>query len=44
MVCCGGEIGAYIAQPNFHKWELLGALPRTRQRGSTMVCSWLQLD
>jgi hypothetical protein len=25
-----GEIGAYTAHPNFHRWEMLGALPRTK--------------
>jgi hypothetical protein len=30
VIRCGGEIGAYIAQPNFRRWEMLEALPRTR--------------
>jgi hypothetical protein len=26
----GGEIGTYTAHPNFRRWEMLGALPRTK--------------
>jgi hypothetical protein len=29
----GSEIGAYIVYPNFHIWEMFGALPRTRYSG-----------
>jgi hypothetical protein len=29
-VCFSGEIGAYITHPNFRKWEMFEALPRTR--------------
>jgi hypothetical protein len=36
MVRCGGEIGAYIVQPNFCRWEMIGALPRTRHSGETL--------
>jgi hypothetical protein len=37
VVRCGGEIGAYTAQPNFHKWEMLRALPRTRHSGEYLL-------
>jgi hypothetical protein len=36
VVCCGGEIGAYTVQPNFHGWEMLGALPHTRYSGEVL--------
>jgi hypothetical protein len=26
----GGKIGEYTAHLNFHRWEMLGALPRIR--------------
>jgi hypothetical protein len=37
MVHCGDEIGAYIAQPNFHGWEILKALPRIWHSGKTLL-------
>jgi hypothetical protein len=32
----GGEIGAYTTQPNFHRWKMLEALPRTRYSGEEL--------
>jgi hypothetical protein len=32
----GGEIGAYTAHLNFCRWEMLGALPRTKYRGEVL--------
>jgi hypothetical protein len=29
-ICFSGEIGAYTTHPNFHIWEMLGALPHTK--------------
>jgi hypothetical protein len=32
----GGEIGAYTAHLNFRRWEILGALPRTKYSGKVL--------
>jgi hypothetical protein len=31
-----GEIGAYTTHPNFYRWEMLRALPRTRYNGEVL--------
>jgi hypothetical protein len=36
VVRCGDEIGAYTSQPNFRRWEMLGALPHTRYSGEVL--------
>ena len=33
-VRCGGDIGTYVAQPNFRRWEMLGGFPRTNSKGN----------
>jgi hypothetical protein len=35
-VCFGGEIDAYTAHPNFRRWEMVGALPRTKYSGEVL--------
>jgi hypothetical protein len=32
----GGEIDVYITHLNFYKWEMLGALPRTKYSGEVL--------
>jgi hypothetical protein len=32
----GGKIGAYIVHPNFRRWKMLGALPRTKYSGEVL--------
>jgi hypothetical protein len=36
VVQCGGEIGAYTTQLNFCRWKMPGALPRTRYSGEVL--------
>jgi hypothetical protein len=36
VVRCGGEIGAYTTQLHFRRWEMVGALPRTRHSGEAL--------
>jgi hypothetical protein len=32
----GGEVGVYIAHPNFHRGKMLGALPHIRYSGEVL--------
>ena len=36
IVCCGGEISTYTAQPNFRRWGILGWFPRTNCNGEAV--------
>jgi hypothetical protein len=36
-VRCGGDIGTYIAQLNFRRWEILGRFPRTNCNRETVL-------
>jgi hypothetical protein len=36
VVHCEGEISAYTTQPNFRRWKMIEALPRTRHSGEVL--------